>query len=364
MSGLDFRELSEAKTPLEAARAAKALGFVPVPMKRGTSTPLVKAWKPPFDPSLGELPRLFPAHSNVAVVAGSADWGFVDIDLDHEAAVAFGDILFADCPSFGRGTRPRSHRQVHCPGAKSAIYRALKPGPDDSHWKGHHGTCIAEVQAGLKLVTLPPSVHRSGDPYSWEQGTTIPPTWPVSRLTHTMGVLAFMVFFDTYYPETGGRHDACLAAAGALARAGVDPDLIQELIQAAARRNGDEEWQSRGASASAVERLEKGDPVSGIPTLVQQLNVSESWKSILHTWLAPDEPEELTINPKAPRRTARSFLEREHTTAAGRTLIVVQDAVYAYRKSEWVELGKTEVREALYSFLESVSVPTTVVCAL
>ncbi|MNH87236.1 hypothetical protein D3C73_397150 [compost metagenome] len=352
MTGVDLTDLQQAGTPLEAAQAIKALGGKPVPVRRGEERrPLVK-WKEGYDPADANLPGLFAPYVNVAFIAGTAASGLVDIDLDCEAAVAFGDILFADCPSFGRGARPRSHRQIHCPGARTAKYEAPKAAADDAAWKGAHGTCIVEIQADGKLVTVPPSVHPKGEPYEWGGRTAVAPTWSAKELSMTIGALAFMVVFDAYYPTKGGRHDACLAASGVLVRAGLTADLTDELVQTAARRNSDEEWGSRTGAHSAVVRLETGERVAGVVALMDRLGLAPYWEQTLRKWLTLEELEPLVINTNAPRDTARDLLQRDYTTPQGRTLTVAQDSFYMYRDGVWRGLTKTEVKEVLYSFME------------
>lgn len=116
--GLDFSHLMMASTSLEAARAIKALSGVPVPVARGEKRVPVVQWSGSYDPADCELDKLFSPTCNVAMIGGSRSACVVDIDLDHPTAVAFADVLFVDCPSFGRRSRPRSHRVLHCLGPR------------------------------------------------------------------------------------------------------------------------------------------------------------------------------------------------------------------------------------------------------
>ncbi len=352
MSGVDLSQLMVAATGLEAARAIKALSGVPVPVARGEErVPLVQ-WSGSYDPANSELERLFAPEHNVAMIGGARSAGIIDIDLDHPNAVAFADILFADCPSFGRRSRPRSHRVIHCPGATTGKFQAPKAAAEHVAFKGAHGVCLAEIQADKKLITLPPSIHPCGEPYAWDGGVQVVPTWPVQRLSLYMGVLAFMCFFSAYYPPNGGRHDACLAATGVLVRTGLDGALADDLVRAAAQMNSDEEWRARGGGLSADDRLTRREPVSGLPALLAQLGVPKDWEGVLRGWLFPAEPDALIIDRSAPRDTAREFIQRRNTSSDGQTLLYAQDDFHRFESGVWRPLDPTECRGMLYEFME------------
>jgi Virulence-associated protein E len=77
------------------------------------------------------------------------------------------------------------------------------------------------------------------------------------------------------FPAVGGRCDFMMAVAGALARAGYGADIIQRIVQSIGAFNGDEgdngAW--RVASDSVVGKLEEGEEVTGLPTLVSILGL-------------------------------------------------------------------------------------------
>lgn len=224
---------------------------------------------------------------------------------------------------------------------------------DDAAFQAGHGICLAEIQADKKLITLPPSIHPSGEPYVWDGPVKVAPTWSLERLNLHMGVLGFMCFFNAYYPAAGGRHDACLAATGVLVRAGLDGIQADELVRMAAQMNGDEEWRIRGGGVSAEERLERQDPVSGIPALLNQLGVHIDWEAVLRGWLFPAEPDALVIDRNAPRDTAREFIQRRNTSPDGKTLLYAQDVFHRFESGVWRALGDTECRGMLYEFMEN-----------
>lgn len=352
MSGVDLSQLMVASTGLEAARAIKALSGVPVPVARGEErVPLVQ-WSGSYDLANSELERLFAPEHNVAMIGGARSAGIIDIDLDHPNAVVFADILFADCPSFGRRSRPRSHRVIHCPGATTGKFQAPKAAAEHAAFKGAHGVCLAEIQADKKLITLPPSIHPCGEAYAWDGGLRIMPTWSVERLTLHMGSLAFMCFFSAYYPAIGGRHDACLAATGVLVRAGLDGALADDLVRTAAKMNGDEEWGARGGGLSADDRRTRQEPVSGLPALLAQLGVHKDWEGVLRGWLFPADPDALILDRNAPRDTAREFIQRRNSSSDGKTLLFAQDVFHRFEGGVWRPLSETECRGMLYEFME------------
>ena len=76
---------------------------------------------------------------NIAVALGDPSGALTDLDFDWPHAYAFGDILFADCPAFGRESKPRSHRIVYCFDLGVGRLTFESAG-------GGQGTCIVAVE--------------------------------------------------------------------------------------------------------------------------------------------------------------------------------------------------------------------------
>lgn len=354
MNGLDISLLIKSETPLDSARVAGELGFIAVPIMRGLERRPAAKWSDPnYKPTVSDLPRLFTPDRNIAFICGSRSLGLVDADIDSPFAIPFGVDLFPDSPSFGRASNPHSHFQVQCFGAKTKKYEAPKKAANDPPWKGAHGPVLVESQADGKLVTPPPSIHPSGEPYTWHEGRTVAPTISTATLDLRLATLAFMGVFSAYYPSTGGRHDACLAATGLLVTAGHSGEFADDLVRKAARINGDEEWRSRGGGVSAEQRLERGEPVRGIKGFLATMGLPSCWKRPLRDWFFPAEPDQLVIDTGAPRDTAREMIKRLFQTADGQTLVLYQDVFHRFGDGCWRALDEAEVRRIAYDFLET-----------
>lgn len=353
MNDLDLSIMMAAKTPLEAAQAALALSLIPVPVTKGDRIPTVLWGSEEYAPVVSELPRLFLPERNIALIGGTRSASLVDIDVDSPWADPFVSLLFPDCPSFGRPSRRRSHIQVLCPEAETTKLSAPKEASDDAAWKlGNHGSCIVEIQADRKLITISPSIHPSGEPYGWEAGPTVARQWSASDLKRAVGTLAVMACFSAYYPGAGRRHDACLATSGMLVRMGWAGEFSDELVQTAARHNGDEEWQKRGGGRSAQDRLGRGEPVAGVPAFMSAVGFASYWGPRFRAWLFPDHPDELVIDGGAPRETARELIKRGYETAEGRNLAYYQGNLHRYDNGGWRPVGEVEDRSIVYEFME------------
>lgn len=69
------------------------------------------------------LETLLPTNQqwNVGVLLGKASDGLVDVDLDVNEAAQVADLVWPPGPTFGRKSRPRSHRLIRCPDAKGRL---------------------------------------------------------------------------------------------------------------------------------------------------------------------------------------------------------------------------------------------------
>lgn len=343
--------LKKAECTLTAALAARDLGLVPVPVKRGDRTPLAR-WKDGCDPSPGDIRRQFSNGANLAIVGGHRSNDVIDIDLDHSNASAFADILFGECPSIGRRTRPRSHRLLRCVGAKTIKLTAPKQADGDPRWQQAHGTCIAEVQADKKLITLPPSVHPCGEAYEWDGPREEIPEFQWEEVNTRLAAVTAMCVFSTYYPGPGGRHDACLAATGMLVSHGIAGDVADDLVQCAARLNQDPDWDRRGGGKSAAVRKAKGEPLAGFVGFIGALGLPAEWAGALSGWFSNPSDHIEILNPQAPYATAKRLIERRFTDEDGNlTIRKYRQQIFVYGNGGWVEFDEDAQRTEGYEFL-------------
>lgn len=245
-------------------------------------------------------PREFQASDNIGVnLAKSGD--LVDIDLDYSQARAMAEHFFDGAPSFGRDAQLPGHRLVRCEDAPPKVvqFRFTKKEEQELLQRlGLEKTMVLELRAGQQTV-FPPSRYLEDGRWTdivWTNGAMpadIPRVeWPTLR--RKAGLLAFLSVMAAIYPERGGRDDFCLWLAGALVHVGVEPGEADEMIVAVARLAGDEEAETarRGKATRAAERMEAGENVCGLPTLVQNLGL-EAIEPRLREWLQMPRTDEL-----------------------------------------------------------------------
>jgi hypothetical protein len=93
---------------------------------------------------------------NVGVRLGEPSGWLVDVDLDSAEAIVLADQVFPRTLTFGRASKPRSHRLYTASGAATRQFRA----PD--------GQMIVELRSTGAQTVLPGSVHESGEPIEWD----------------------------------------------------------------------------------------------------------------------------------------------------------------------------------------------------
>jgi hypothetical protein len=251
ISPLNLEQLRLSKTPLEAAQALHKLGLTPVPILRGADRRPACKWgsESGYNPAYADLPGLFLPIRNVGFFGA-----LVDVDLDQPAAAAAAAILLADFPSVGRASNPESHRLVQLSegAVKTVAFKAPATLKGDPLWSGPHGLTIVEIKGPGSLITVPPSVHPSGEPYVWDNRLPLR-TISEAELFLRVGAIALTCVFDRYYPSEGGRHTACVDFTGALVKDFKIPaDEADQLVKVIAERNRDEDWRNRGVRSPAM----------------------------------------------------------------------------------------------------------------
>ena len=221
---------------------------------------------------------------NIGVLLGERSNGLTDLDFDVREAAIMGNKIFSSHPSFGRKSSPNSHRILRCPeGGKTKKFALSK---DESEALGFEKDTILEVRCEGAYTVFPPSTHESGEAIRWhgEPPEELPEV-TYKDLVKRAGLCAFLAIVLKKYPtQQGTRDEVCLALAGTLMRADIEPDEADDLIVYIAEQKGDNEAHKRRKSHASKERLDADEEVSGLPKLCELLGI-EALEKTLHKWL-------------------------------------------------------------------------------
>lgn len=143
------------------ALAYLELGWMPIPIPLCEKRPVLDGW-PKLRVAREDVPRYFPAESNIGVILGDASGGLVDIDLDMFEAVQAAALILPPTMVFGRKSNLRSHHLFIARYARTEKFTDL------------NGKMIVELRAnqtngeeGLQTV-FPESIHPSGETVEWD----------------------------------------------------------------------------------------------------------------------------------------------------------------------------------------------------
>jgi len=261
----------------------------PLPVPHREKGPQLKDWQN-LRLTEEEIPLYFNGQpQNIGVLLGEP-YGLCDIDLDSPEAVAAWPLFAPDTGLiFGRRSKPRSHW----------FYRIDPPHRSIKYLDPVHGSTLLEFRClkadgsvGLQTV-VPPSVHPSGEPVEfWRDGEAA--NVDSGDLGRAVRWTAAVALLKRYWPgEGGGRHDAFLALAGALAYAKWELGDAIALVSALYRLlwpNGADLGAAAREVESTFQRFDDGHEITGLPHLVK-LVAPAALKSVAK-WLAlRQEPE-------------------------------------------------------------------------
>ncbi len=183
----------------------------------------------------------------------------MDIDLDVFEAVHLADaFLPATSFVFGRKSNPRSHR----------FYRTTAPWKS-RQFKAPDGTMLVELRSTGMQTVVPPSIHPSGERIEFERDGE-PAEVMGEDLERSVSRVAAASLIARQWPKQGSRHQAALALAGGLLRAGWTVEETVAFVRAVVQAAGDEEVEDRvEAVISTSTRLEEGGDATGWPQLVE-----------------------------------------------------------------------------------------------
>lgn len=267
----------DATTVRDAARHYLRCGVLPIPNRRHDKKPGNRQWDgagwPDLNVTDADVDRLFDLDGNIGLALGAPSGGLVDIDLDSPEAIAAAPHLLPRTALVGgRASAPRSHH-----------WYVVESPPDKASDK-LRDPCITDRDRNLLLEfrstggqsIVAPSVygaepekgHPVAEPSVWASHGE-PARVSVDVLATAVRAVAAASLFARYWPG-GGRHDASLALAGGLLRAGWLEEAVETFIVAvcAAARDTDVSDRLRSIRDTA-DRLRADKKAVGFPTLVE-----------------------------------------------------------------------------------------------
>lgn len=279
-----------------AAQGYLARGLVPIRLSPGQKVPPGKHDANTVTADNAAV-LLCAVNFNLGLRLGAEGGALVDFDLDWPEARRIADLLLFALPRFGRATAPGSHYLVRCPeisGTKKFDIPELK---GMAGLPEEHAVCVLEVR-GKGHSMAPPSVHPNGETVEWEANRDRSlPDWPAKQIVDTAGVIAFLSVAARFYPAQGGRDDFCMALSGALLSAGLTEEQANRCVVRVAEVAGDEEAGKRGKAGQTAAKIAEGEPVTGIPRVVEKLGLPPEVAKRFRRWLgiaegrADDRPE-------------------------------------------------------------------------
>ena len=266
----------------EQGIAIAALGYVErgyavVPVGPHSKKPRLKAWAA-LRISATDIPRYFREGDNIGVLLGEASNGLVDVDLDCAEALRLSDaFLPATSLVHGRPSNRASHRW----------YLVPLPCGKTQKFSDTDGTTLVEFRSTGGQTVVPPSTHESGESLVWErQGE--PAEVDLKRLLDSVAKLAAAALLARHWPATGSRHEAALALAGLLFRAGWEQEDTAQFIESVADAAGDEEARHRVRDVLSTEKaIASGQKVTAGKTLAPI--IGKDTVRLLRTWLSATE---------------------------------------------------------------------------
>ena len=279
--------------PVDAAGEYLQRGWAPIPVPHRSKAPVIRDWQH-LCLSADALPGAFPrAELNIGVLLGAPSQGLIDVDLDtpHSRRLAV-TFLPATGAVFGRRSSPASHWLYKVTGEISTIRFQ-----DISAASAERATLLECRSTGTQTL-VPPSVHPSGEPVEWQRHDA-PGTVTANALRQATSSLAAATLLARRWPE-GSRHDATLALASGLLRAGWSRDLVETFILAVADAAGDDELEDRRrAVQSTVDAYRTGARTVGWPRLgaiigESTIDQARRWLGIRST---AERPSPTTVPP-------------------------------------------------------------------
>ncbi|MFL5341871.1 MAG: DNA polymerase, partial [Gemmataceae bacterium] len=311
--------LANGHFPNDARSAARIYidrGMAPIPLPNRSKDPGIKGWQE-LRLTANDLDQQFPAGAirNIGNLLGTPSGGLVDVDLDSPEAIAAAPYLLPPTGwVFGRMSKPRSHWEytVRQPRKTTKFKEPVRAKPqadsgdsadEDKADKNNHKVMLLELRSTKSQTVFPPSLHEeSGELIRWDEYDQ-PAEIDWSELLTACERVGAAALLARYWPAKGARHDARLALAGGLLRAGWPEDLTIRFITAVcvAAKNTDIADCEKVVSDTAA-RLRAGENVTGWPSLKQ--SVGDDVVTRVREWFGlRDKVPKLNLDTKRPQAT-------------------------------------------------------------
>lgn len=269
--------------PRSAALSYHLLGWEPLALPAHEKRPK-GPWKEPRNWTEAKIRQAFGPVNNVGIALGDRSGGLIDLDFDCPEAATLGRILFRDLPRFGRKSSPYSHRIAYSTVSKTRVPFQLPKELVGA--SGAERKMILEVRGNKHQTMVPPSVHPGGETVAWHDDPQAAPELEAGDLLTRAGLAASLSVVAMYYPRVAGdRDEIAMMLAGVLVRAGLDDDVIDDLIECVATLGCDEEAEKRrGKSTATRASLDAGESAWGLPELCSRLGI-EAAEPTIRKWL-------------------------------------------------------------------------------
>ncbi len=261
----------------DAARRFLAAGFAPIPLQPRSKRPTLEGW-PEVRVVESDIDKMFPAGSNVGLLVGEPSGGLLDVDLDSPQAIRAASILLPKTEMIsGRNSAPTSHwwYRVDTPPEK-ASGKFLDPSERDER-----KSLLLELRSTGGQTVVPPSIypadpekdHPHAEPCVWHLHGE-PAHVDLNVLRVAVRSLAAASLLGRHWPR-GSRHDASLALAGGLLRAGWAEERVEKFIRGVCNAADDREVSDRIAAVkSSAERIRSGETATGWPAFAKLLGAN------------------------------------------------------------------------------------------
>ncbi len=292
----DDSESTRDRSALELARHYyETRGWTVIPVKPLEKDPGYGRWEQIRYASVDEIDREFAKRGydqpNIGVLNGAASDNLIDIDCDIPEAVSLVSKFLPTTPCAAGKTSVRmpTHHFYKTTGDLPAT-KAFKL-PITGHDTKTFTTAL-EFRANGHTV-LPPSGYANGDKRIWFSDNE-PLKVDGPSLRKAAGELAGAAALAHIWPSRGSRHEAAVALCGALLRGGWSEDKTFQFLGYVCMAAG-EDWKEvkehrLSSVRTTMATMDKGDPVTGWPTLAKLLPYNNSLQIVrlIAEWLELD----------------------------------------------------------------------------
>ncbi len=287
------------------------------------------------DYTFDEIAENIATGNNVGMMLGKDE---VDVDLDWPEAQVMWPLVVKHDKSLQWGRHGRITHHVYRCEIEKPINFELPNIAGAPEMRGAHGRMILQLRTSSGgepyHVMIPPSVHPDGDKL---EGIVAPlEEIDEASLVEAASLIAGMSALARFYPSQGSRDEVMLGLVGCMARAGWPQERIENFTRDLCHIVRDDELAMRLVKAKkALDRLEKGKALRGIPGTAKLLGIPVEWMIEIAIWLGWKQR-----NPEG--KGAAVFLSA-----------VVKDVA----KQAWDALAEYEIDgdPAVYAFGEALS---------